>query len=167
MSGHACVVVNPAAGGGRAGRSLPAVRAALTAGGLSVRDAPTRDLDDARLLALGAADAGETVVTLGGDGLIGAVADALRAHPDGVMGILPGGRGNDLVRALGIPSDPVAACAVVTGGTPRALDLGEIDGRAFVSIASAGFDSDANRIANEAPRALGRFVYAYGLLRAL
>src|SRR6185437_3830203 len=34
-------------------------------------------------------------------------------------------------------------------------------------IASAGFDSDANRIANEAPSWLGGLVYAYGALRAL
>jgi YegS/Rv2252/BmrU family lipid kinase len=167
MPDRICVIVNPAAGGGRAGHSLPAVHDALAAGGAAVRDAPTRDLDDARALALAAADAGETVVTLGGDGLIGAVADALRHHPDAVMGILPGGRGNDLARALGIPSDPVAACAVITDGARRPLDLGEVDGRAFVSIASAGFDSVANRIANEAPRMLGRFVYAYGLLGAL
>jgi diacylglycerol kinase family enzyme len=38
---------------------------------------------------------------------------------------------------------------------------------AFVGIASAGFDSDANRIANEAPSWLGGLVYAYGALRAL
>jgi diacylglycerol kinase family enzyme len=36
-----------------------------------------------------------------------------------------------------------------------------------VGIASAGFDSDANRIANEAPSWLGGLVYAYGALRAL
>ena len=39
--------------------------------------------------------------------------------------------------------------------------------RAFVGIASVGFDSDANRIANEAPAWLGGLVYAYGALRAL
>ena len=39
--------------------------------------------------------------------------------------------------------------------------------RTFVGIASAGFDSDANRIANEAPAWLGGLVYAYGALRAL
>ena len=164
---NACLVVNPSAGGGRAARALPGVKTALGAAGLSVRDALTRDLADARRLALEAADAGETVVTLGGDGLIGAVADALRARPEAVMGILPGGRGNDLARALGIPRDPLAACATIVSGEARALDLGEVDGRAFVSIASAGFDSEANRIANEAPSALGAFVYAYGLLRAL
>jgi diacylglycerol kinase family enzyme len=40
-------------------------------------------------------------------------------------------------------------------------------GHAFVGIASVGFDSDANRIANEAPAWLGGLVYAYGALRAL
>ena len=40
-------------------------------------------------------------------------------------------------------------------------------GHSFVGIASAGFDSDANRIANEAPAWLGAMVYAYGALRAL
>ena len=40
-------------------------------------------------------------------------------------------------------------------------------GRAFVGIASVGFDSEANRIANEAPARLGSLVYAYGALRAL
>jgi diacylglycerol kinase family enzyme len=52
------------------------------------------------------------------------------------------------------------------------MDLGVVassaePGRAFVGIASAGFDSDANRIANEAPAWLGALVYAYAALRAL
>jgi diacylglycerol kinase family enzyme len=47
------------------------------------------------------------------------------------------------------------------------VDIGEVGGRAFVGIASVGFDSDANRIANEAPSWLGGLVYAYGALRAL
>jgi diacylglycerol kinase family enzyme len=41
------------------------------------------------------------------------------------------------------------------------------NGQAFVGIASAGFDSVANHIANEAPAWLGNLVYAYGALRAL
>jgi YegS/Rv2252/BmrU family lipid kinase len=92
-----------------------------------------------------------------------------------VLGILPGGRGNDFARVLGIPRELDAACAVVAGGVVRELDLGEVAWgpageervRAFVGIASVGFDSEANRIANAAPGWLGRLVYAYGALRAL
>jgi YegS/Rv2252/BmrU family lipid kinase len=89
-----------------------------------------------------------------------------------VLGVLPGGRGNDFARVLGIPEDPIAACAALAGASPRPVDLGVVaqpgrSGRAFIGIASVGFDSDANRIANEAPAWLGGQVYAYGALRAL
>jgi YegS/Rv2252/BmrU family lipid kinase len=167
VSAPICLIVNPSAGGGKAGRALDAVRGELEANGLEVRSVLTRDLEHARELALGGAQAGETVVCLSGDGMIGAIADVLREVPEALMGILPGGRGNDLARVLGIPSDPVEACATILGGFSRELDLGEVEGRAFVGIASVGFDSDANRIANEAPSWLGQLVYAYGALRAL
>src|SRR5664279_1460017 len=54
-----------------------------------------RRRDRAQALALEAAGAGETVVALSGDGMIGAIADALRGAPGAVLGVLPGGRGND------------------------------------------------------------------------
>ncbi|HEV3321105.1 MAG TPA: YegS/Rv2252/BmrU family lipid kinase [Solirubrobacteraceae bacterium] len=162
-----CLIVNPAAGGGRAGRAAPGVVAALRARGLTVRREDTRDLDHARELALEAARGGELAVTLGGDGLAGAAADALRAVPGAILGVLPGGRGNDLARVLGIGQSPVAACATIAGGVARELDLGLVGEHTFVGIASCGFDSDANRIANEAPAWLGNLVYAYGALRAL
>jgi YegS/Rv2252/BmrU family lipid kinase len=167
MPAPVCLIVNPSAGGGKAGRALADVLGALEGHGLLVRSEITRDLEHARELAGAAARAGETVVCLSGDGMIGAVADALREIPDALLGVLPGGRGNDLARVLGIPADPVQACATVAGGFSRELDLGEVGGRAFVGIASVGFDSDANRIANEAPAWLGGLVYAYGALRAL
>jgi YegS/Rv2252/BmrU family lipid kinase len=167
MTAPVCLIVNPSAGGGKAGRVLPEVLRALEGHGLRVRSEPTRDLDHARALARSAALAGETVVCLSGDGMVGAVADTLRAVPNALLGVLPGGRGNDLARVLGIPGDPVRACAIVAAGFSRRLDLGEVGGRAFVGIASVGFDSEANRIANEAPAWLGGLVYAYGALRAL
>jgi YegS/Rv2252/BmrU family lipid kinase len=170
-----CLIVNPAAGGGRAGRIAPLALEALAGLGLSVARSDTRDLQHARALARAAAGGGETIVALGGDGLIGVLADALRGLPGARLGVIPGGRGNDLARVLGIPDDPRAAAAIVAQGRTRAVDLGlvvgphggEDDGQAFVGIASAGFDSEANRIANEAPAWLGGLVYAYGALRAL
>jgi YegS/Rv2252/BmrU family lipid kinase len=168
-----CLIVNPSAGGGKSARLAPEMEEALRGHGLTVRRVDTRDLEHARSLAREAAGAGETVVTLSGDGLIGVIADALRERPGAVIGMLPGGRGNDLARVLGIPEDAREACATIATGVPRAIDLGVVGEagapgeRAFVGIASAGFDSDANRIANEAPPWLGGLVYAYGAVRAL
>jgi YegS/Rv2252/BmrU family lipid kinase len=169
-----CLVVNPAAGGGRAGRLAPDVERALRAQHLTVRRADTRNLEHARQLASEAAQHGETVVALSGDGLIGVLADTLMKMPGAIMGIIPGGRGNDLARVLGIPDDPDGAAAVIAAGHTQPVDLGlvaaegsDAPGHAFVGIASAGFDSDANRIANEAPAWLGGLVYVYGALGAL
>jgi YegS/Rv2252/BmrU family lipid kinase len=160
------VIVNPYAGGGRAGRELGNVRSALQRLGLPHRIEPTRSLDHARQLAADAVTAGERAVAFGGDGLIAAVAEAV-SRADGVLGVLPGGRGNDLVRALGIPLDPAEACAVLANGTIGRLDLGQVGSRTFIGIASCGFDSVANRIANETTLVRGNLVYAYGALRAL
>jgi YegS/Rv2252/BmrU family lipid kinase len=174
MSAPIRLIVNPAAGGGRAGRLAPRAEMSLRRRGLTVCRVDTRDLDHARTLAGEAADAGETVVALSGDGMIGAIADVLRGFPGAVLGVLPGGRGNDLARVLRIPTDLESACATIAGGLARPMDVGEVlaggahtRGQAFVGIASVGFDSDANRIANEAPAWLGGLVYAYGALRAL
>ena len=91
---------------------------------------------------------GDTVVAVGGDGLVGCLAGALM-NTDGALGIVPAGRGNDFARALDIPRDPVQATRLVVQGEERLLDVGAVDGKPFVGIASVGFDSDANRIANE------------------
>jgi YegS/Rv2252/BmrU family lipid kinase len=167
MTAPVRLIVNPSAGGGKAGRVLPDVLGALEAHGLSVHSELTRNLNHARELACSAALASETVVCLSGDGMVGAVADALRVIPGALLGVLPGGRGNDLARVLGIPADPVQACATVADGFSRTLDLGDVNGQAFIGIASAGFDSDCNRIANEASPRLGNLVYAYSALRVL
>jgi YegS/Rv2252/BmrU family lipid kinase len=157
--------MNPAAAGGRPLRLLPKVREKLTALGLPHRVVETRDMEHASGAAAEAASAGETVVAMGGDGLVGVLASAVRSI--GPLGVLPAGRGNDFARTLKIPQDVEAACEVLAEGNLRELDLGEANGRHFVSIASAGYDSDANRIANDAKFIRGNLVYLYGALRAL
>jgi YegS/Rv2252/BmrU family lipid kinase len=161
------LLVNPHAAGGRPLRLLPRIEARLRELGLPFDVQRTQSLLHGCELAREAAARGEIPVTLSGDGLIGAVAGALRDVPDAVLGVLPGGRGNDFARMIGLPLDAVAACDVLAHGRPAPIDLGAANGRTFLGIASLGFDSDANRIANEAPPQLGRLVYVYGALRAL
>ena len=113
-----CLIVNPSAGGGRAARLLPRVEEALRARGMRFRVERTHSLAHARELARAALAAGEVAAAMGGDGLIGAVAGELRGT-DGVLGVLPGGRGNDFARKLGIGPDPERACDVLAGGRER------------------------------------------------
>jgi YegS/Rv2252/BmrU family lipid kinase len=160
------LIVNPSAGGGRASRALPDVQTALVSLGVEHRVEQTRSLEHAAELAREATAAGEAAVAFGGDGLVGRVAEVL-SECDGVLGVLPGGRGNDFARMLKIPLRPVPACDVLAGGTVEHVDLGDVGGRAYAGIASCGFDSVANRIANETRILRGNLVYAYGLVRAL
>jgi YegS/Rv2252/BmrU family lipid kinase len=165
MDRDLCLIVNPTAGAGRAEKLLGAVEAELRGMGLRFRVERTTSMDHARECSREAAAAGEIVAAMGGDGLTGAVAGELRGGA-GVLAVLPGGRGNDFARKLGIPADPVAACALLRG-TERRLDLASVGGRTFLGILSAGLDSDANRLANENTLPLGTAVYAYAALRAL
>jgi len=161
------LLVNPHAAGGRALRLLPRVEARLRELGLPFTVQRTQSLLHGCELAREAAERGETPVTLSGDGLIGAVAGAVREVPGAVLGVLPGGRGNDFARMVGLPLDAVAACDVLAEGREVPVDMGAANGRTFLGIASLGFDSDANRIANAAPPQLGRLVYVYGAVRAI
>jgi YegS/Rv2252/BmrU family lipid kinase len=160
------LLVNPSAGGGRARELLPEVERALTARGLEHRVVLTESLEHARDAALVAVSGGETPVVMSGDGLIGQIGGAL-AGSDAAMGVIPGGRGNDLARVLGIPTEPVEAVAVLAAGATRTIDVGAVNGERYLCVASCGFDSDANRIANEAKLIKGRLVYAYAALRAM
>jgi YegS/Rv2252/BmrU family lipid kinase len=164
--GVVCVIVNPHAGGGRAARLLPRVERALRGHGVRYRVERTRSLPHARELARDALANGEVAAAMGGDGLLGAVAGELRGT-DGVLGVLPGGRGNDFARKLGLATDLAAACAVLARGRTRRIDVADVDGRTYLGIASAGFDSDVQDIANATRLPLGRLVYSYATLRAL
>ena len=160
------LLVNPSAGGGRVQKLLPQVEEAMAAAGLDYRLVLTTGIAHGCEQARAGAAQGEIPVVMSGDGLIGQIGGALAggAVP---MGVIAGGRGNDFARMLQIPTEPVDAVAVLAGGAQREIDVGVINGRRFLCIASCGFDSDANRIANEAKWIKGNLVYAYAALRAL
>lgn len=160
------LLVNPASAHGGALKLLPGLERELDALRIPFRVERTRSLEDGVGRALRAADAEEVPVVISGDGLIGAVGGAL-AGSETPLGIVPGGRGNDLARVLDIPSEPEAAAAMLAAGHTRRIDVGEVNGKRFLGIVSVGFDSEANRLANETKWLRGNLVYAYAGLRTL
>jgi YegS/Rv2252/BmrU family lipid kinase len=160
------LLVNPHSGGGRAIKLLPEAHRELDRRGLAYRTIETRSLEHGVDEAKRAAEAGEVPVVMSGDGLIGQIGGAL-AETDSAMGILPGGRGNDLARVLGIPSEPEGAVRVLADGQVREIDVGVVNDKRFLCIASTGFDAECNRIANETRLIKGNLVYAYSALRCM
>ncbi|HEX6152567.1 MAG TPA: diacylglycerol kinase family protein [Solirubrobacterales bacterium] len=160
------LIVNPSSAGGKSLKLLPRVEAALDARRAVFRVEKTRSLEHGVELALRATVLGEIPVVVSGDGLLGAVGGAM-AGSETPLGLIPGGRGNDLARALGIPSDPEDAVDVVLAGQSRTIDVGEANGKRFLGIVSVGFDSECNRLANETHFIRGNWVYAYSMIRTL
>ena len=160
------LLVNPSSAGGRTLKLLPRVEHALDARRVAFRVQRTRGLEHGAEQALLAVEAGEVPVVVSGDGLLGAVGGVL-AGAETPLGIIPGGRGNDLARVLDIPADPEGAIEIILAGHSRRIDVGEANGRRFLGIVSVGFDSEANRLANETHFLRGNLVYAYAALRTL
>ncbi len=160
------LLVNPEAGAGRALKRLPEIRAELDRRSMHHRVVMTAGIDHGCQAALSAAEHGEIPVVVSGDGLIGKVGGVLTGT-ETPLGVIPGGRGNDFARVVGIPTDPAEAVAVLAADDRRRIDVGEANGARFLCIASCGFDSDANRIANETRFIRGAPVYAYAALKAL
>ncbi len=166
MSRRFALLVNPASAGGKALKALPAVHEALDRLGAPHRTVTTRSIEHAAEEAAHAARQGETVGALGGDGLLRPLAAVLK-DTEVALALIPCGRGNDLARVLGIPTDPYEAAQLAVEGPEQLIDVANVDGTPFLGIASFGFDSEANRIANEAKYVKGNAVYLYAALRAL
>jgi YegS/Rv2252/BmrU family lipid kinase len=166
VSRRFALLVNPVSAGGRALKALPAVIETLDRLGASHRTVTTRSVEHAAEEAQRASDRGETVAVLSGDGTLRPLAGALKGR-ETALALIPCGRGNDLARVLGVPREPREAAETAVTGRERLIDVASVDGTPFLGIASFGFDTDANRIANESKFVKGDAVYAYAALRAL
>jgi YegS/Rv2252/BmrU family lipid kinase len=128
---------------------------------------PASDPGDAESLAAELAAEVDVLMVFGGDGTVHEVANGLPV-PDGpVIALLPGGTGNDLARAIGIPPDPVAAATELAGARPRPLDLLDCGSRRAANGINAGFAAAATEVLSpRVKRLLGPAAYLAGGVRA-
>ena len=104
-------------------------------------------------LAAQAAQRGDDVLAVfGGDGTVHLAAQAIVGTAT-ALAVVPGGSGNDLAAALGIPTEPVAAAEHVSealrSGRCRRIDVGRVSGGAcFATVLCTGFDASVNARAN-------------------
>jgi diacylglycerol kinase (ATP) len=166
-----CLVVNPAAGGSRTGRLLATVRGVLDDAGVAHQVCASDSLEHARELAVAAAGRGDVAVAFGGDGMVGTLAAAV-AGADGVLGIIPVGRGNDFARTLGVPLRPADAARVLAEGRVRRVDLigvGRAQGDEMIVAGSVylGIPAVTAEIARRSAFPRGEMAYPAAALRAV
>ena len=123
-------------GGGSVG-DTSAIRTALDGAGVEgdIRLLDGHEIPDAAKAAV--THGAELVVAGGGDGTISCVAGAL-AGTGAKLGILPLGTLNHFARDLGLPLDLAESAQVIANGTPRAVDIAEVNGRLFVNNSAIG-----------------------------
>ena len=124
---HAKLIANPGAGDpSKAAARLEEVTRYLLDHGLKVDVAVARPKKECIPIARKACKDGyDIVISMGGDGTLGAVIRGI-AGSKVKLGIIPAGTENDIARSLGIPDDMKEACALIASGQTRQLDLGQV-----------------------------------------
>jgi diacylglycerol kinase (ATP) len=144
---RALLIVNPAAR--RAMQGTREAVNAFTAAGAQCDVMETKAPGDAGKLAREHGKNYDVVFALGGDGTGVEVIGAL-SNGGPPVGVLPGGTGNLLVRALGIPLRVSDAVTVLLKGREKRFDLGRLpDGRSFAIGLGVGVDE--SMIAHASP----------------
>ncbi|NSW56766.1 MAG: diacylglycerol kinase family lipid kinase [Armatimonadetes bacterium] len=137
------LIANPRSGRRRGLKAAEIALRILRQGGwapeLRLSEAPGDAARQAHL----AAEAGcEAVFVCGGDGSLSEAANGL-AGTNIPLGVIPAGTGNDFARTAGISIDPRRAARQVLAGTPRPIDLLDVNHGALWSINVMGIGLDA------------------------
>jgi diacylglycerol kinase (ATP) len=141
------VILNPYSNRWNSLKRWPETEAALKAAGVdfdmvvSERKGQITELTEKAVR-----DGFSPIIVSGGDGSIGDALNGLMqaAGPGkeaiGPLGIMPTGSANDIVFALGLPTDLIEAAKVIAAGKTKAMDIGKLNNRYFANNSAAGLE---------------------------
>jgi diacylglycerol kinase (ATP) len=137
-------ILNPAAGSGRAARSIAALQAALEVRGLAFELHLTERAGNGFHLVRSLKNQ-DPIIVVGGDGTLHEVIGALLHDQDSsqrIVGLIPLGTGDDFARGVGIPLGNIRkALEVIAQGRVKVFDAARMNGRAFLNGFGSGFDA--------------------------
>ncbi len=164
------IILNPAANRGHMRPYRALIHERISGDVADYRETARRG--DATKWARDAAERGQPIIIVGGDGTINEVANGVLSATQRVpLGIIPAGSGNDFAcYTLGLPLDPAAALDRALRGATVAVDAGTVNGRYFVNSFSVGLDADITLTSNrlrKLPLMRGPLLYYASALRRL
>ena len=152
-------IINPVAGHGRSVRVMDKLCAHLNVQGVEYDTAfsmrPGHTVNIARRASARGYDA---IVSVGGDGTLRELLEGVHGS-NAVIGVIPAGTGNDFIKSLGIPKDPLKALKIILEGNRRTIDAGKINRRMFLNVANLGFDAQVVNTAQRIPLLRGLPAY--------
>lgn len=161
------LIVNPSSGKDKGPDYLPEINRALREHfGMMEIVMTTGSRDGEAAAAQAAADGCDRVFVAGGDGTLNEVVNGLMGAGalDRVrIGLLPLGTGNDFARMLHLSEDPDEAVASLVGGREVAVDVGTLNGRAFINASGGGFISEVSEAVDDRLKSIaGRLAFLIG-----
>ena len=169
-------IVNPVAGKGAGKKVFASIRGELDGRGIPYAFIETTGPGHATEAARTAA--APTVVSVGGDGTINEIANGITGSTKS-LGIIPAGSGNDFIKSVGVPRQPLQAVHTLLEGFTRPVDIGTVrctptaDGggnfapRLFVNGVGVGFDAAVAARTREIPFLSGTPLYVLAVLQTL
>lgn len=101
------------------------------------------------------------ILISGGDGTVDMVINVIKELDINLpIGILPTGTANDFANALCLPFNVKEAIENIVNSKPRKIDIGKVNDKYFINVASAGMFTDVSQKINpEFKNSMGRVSY--------
>lgn len=101
------------------------------------------------------------VLISGGDGTVDLIVNAMKElNVNMSIGILPSGTANDFAKAVNLPFNPVECIERIVKSKPKKVDIGKINHKYFINVASAGMFTDVSQKINpEFKNSMGKVSY--------
>ncbi|MBQ8600106.1 MAG: diacylglycerol kinase family lipid kinase [Clostridia bacterium] len=168
------LIVNPDAGNGKSKKVVNTAIKSLKEKNLSFRVWEAEAYGSAKALAEkaageynAAAEEPEFLIAVGGDGTFLEVVRGILGSGMPVA-TLPAGTGNDFLKSLGVPIEPIAALEHILDAEVRTIDVGKVGDKLFANECGAGFDVTVLDHAFKARRYIkGPLSYLWGVISAI
>lgn len=162
------VIVNPIAGSGYAKQVSKKLISILEANNIPYRHFYTKFKGHGKEIATESVQNGtDLVLSVGGDGTTYEVIAGL-VNTKTSLGIIPAGTGNDFVRAINMPKDPIESLKKILSSTAKSIDIGMLNGRPFLNVCGTGIDVSVLEYASRYSKYIkGNLSYIAGLAMAV
>lgn len=156
-------IINPVAGQGATKKYIPIIHEVMSELDYDIKISKFEG--DATQIAKDNALAYTDIISVGGDGTLTEIIDALGDFK-GALGILPAGTGNDFARSIDLPKEPQECLEIIKSGQTKSVDLPSLNDHHFINVASFGIDGgvirDTDKIKKHIP---GTPAYILGSLK--
>lgn len=162
------MILNPNSGSGRSLQLQAEIEAVLHQEGIEYRIESKHSADETiEVVRRSVEEKPEGIIALGGDGTLYRVANGM-AGSDVPLIFIPCGTGNDFVRMLNLPKDPLEALKLQLHTPVSRIDVGRMNDNCFLNVSGTGFDVDVLHKADAyKEKYSGLRPYLFGLVKAI